>query len=81
MYIGFAGKENGKCVQDEDAFSYAMERCTTDCIEEFVKEFEGYFICGMSEQKVLEFREDVVEWFFSGNWIKNDKESETKNGN
>ena len=74
MYIGLAGKENGKCVQDEDAFSYAMERCTTDCIEEFVNEFEGYFACGMSEQKVLEFREDVVEWFFSGDWIY--KESE-----
>ena len=71
MFFGI-GPEQGKKVKDEDAFMYAMERCTTDYAEEFLNEFIFYSIRKPSELQV--FREDVVEWFYSGNWIF--KESE-----
>lgn len=67
MYVGF-GPEKGKRVEEEDAFGYAMERCTTDCTDDFCKEFATQHF--MTIEDVLDFRERVVEWFYSGNWIK-----------
>lgn len=40
-------------VKEEDAFSYALERC----------------LCGAEEEQ-KEFKEMLVDWFYSGNWIK-----------
>ena len=55
MYIGI-GAEKGKEIFDEDAFLYALERSTVGADkEEFDKNFP-------------EFHEDLVEWFYSGNW-------------
>ena len=67
MYVGI-GMEHGKRVLEEDAFSYAMDRCTTDCADDFCKEFGGLHL--ITIQDMHELRESVVEWFYSGNWIK-----------
>lgn len=50
-------KEDGRIVQQEDALEYALMRCMTTDKEEFIKEFG----------------QDIEEWFFSGNWIKEQK--------
>lgn len=47
-------KEAGRIIQQEDALEYALMRCMTTDKEEFVKEFG----------------QEIEEWFFSGNWIK-----------
>lgn len=63
LYIGI-GPENGKTVQEEDAFMYAMECVTTREKEwnEFCKNFQ------FTERDLQQFRENVVNWFYSGNW-------------
>lgn len=73
MYIGIA-KEAGKRVLEEDAFGYAMERCTDDTAEEFLKEFADDLKNLNTVEDLQKFRADVVEWFYSGNWIKEDKD-------
>lgn len=55
------GPETGKFVNKEDAFSYAIERCLNGTVEE-QKEFMD------------EFKEVLVEWFYSGNWIEEERE-------
>lgn len=67
MFVGF-GPERGKRVEEEDAFGYAMDRCSTDCAEDFLKEFKGLSLITVDDIK--EFREMVVEWFYSGNWVR-----------
>lgn len=57
VYVG-TGPEKGEIVPEEDAFSYAFNRCVN----------------GSDEDKE-EFKEVLVEWFFSGNWVRQ-KESE-----
>lgn len=66
MYIGI-NQESGKKVRDEDAFIYAIERCTTDFAEKFIEEFKGYPINTVEDMR--SFRFDLMEWFYSGNWI------------
>lgn len=73
MYIGIC-IETGKRVLEEDAFAYAMERCTTDYACDFLHEF-GEDLRNLSTAYDLQkFRADVVEWFYSGNWIKEDED-------
>lgn len=52
FYYGI-GPEQGKIIEEDQAFDYALERCLEGTLE---------------DQK--EFREMLVEWFYSGNWIK-----------
>ncbi len=54
-YVGYEGigPEKGTFVRSEDAYAYALERCTK----------------GAQEDR-KEFREMLVEWFYSGNWIR-----------
>ena len=52
MYYGI-GSEQGKMIEEDEAFDYALERCLKGTLE---------------DQK--EFKEMLVEWFYSGNWIK-----------
>lgn len=47
------GLEEGIHVNEEDAYSYALERCTKGTPED-----------------IKEFREMLVEWYYSGNWVK-----------
>lgn len=55
-YYEGIGPEQGTVVSQEDAYSYALERC----------------LSGTEDDK-QEFREMLVEWFYSGNWINNGK--------
>lgn len=48
-------------VAEEDAFDYAIERCVETVPEGFRK-----------IKWTQEFKETIVEWFYSDNWIKED---------
>ena len=62
-YEGFA-TEKGKFVRAEDALAYAAERCGIRSIDTTAPDAD-------------EFKEMLVDWFFSGNWLKvNDDEEE-----
>ena len=64
MYVG-VGQETGKEVADEDAFSYACERCRIGDAEE-----KQLFIEEASESRGMDdFVENLVERFYTGNWI------------
>lgn len=52
MFVGIAGQEKGICVNECDAYSYALER--------------------MEEDK--ELQEEFIEYFYSGNWIREEEE-------
>ena len=54
-YYEGIGPEQGTVVSDEDAYSYALERC----------------LSGTEEDK-QEFREMLIEWFYSGHWTRRD---------
>ena len=58
FYYGI-GLEQGKIIEEGQAFDYALERCLEGTLE---------------DQK--EFREMLVEWFYSGNWIETDNAQE-----
>lgn len=47
-------------VPEEDAFDYAIERCTTI----------PFAVAGI--EWVQEFKDMVVEWFYSYNWVHED---------
>lgn len=51
------GIEHGKRVEDENALEYAMARIGIEAVGDIDPEFA----------------EMLVEWFFSGNWIKEDE--------
>ena len=51
------GPEKGKFVRTEDALIYATERCGIRKID-------------VTAPDAAEFMEMLVEWFFSGNWVK-----------
>ena len=71
VYVGI-GPESGKRVTEENAFMYAMERCTTDSkdMQEFCDYFTGVRFGKAKPDELTEFRKDLVEWYYSGNWIK-----------
>lgn len=56
-YYEGIGPEQGTVVSQEDAYSYALERC----------------LSGTEEDK-QEFKEMLVEWFYSGNWVRREEE-------
>lgn len=58
MYVG-VGPEQGKVIEKEQAYQYALERC----------------LHGTPEDQ-QEFREMLVDWFYSGNFIKEEKKEE-----
>lgn len=64
MYIGI-GPEAGKRVKEYDAFSYACERCLTGKEEEH----RMFFEIARNSKDMLEFAGDLVEWYYSGNWV------------
>lgn len=73
MYYEGINSNKGMRVEEEDAFAYAM-----DCIlkdeeeyEEFEKEFGRRFILGTisCRSQFLEFAKDLVDWFYSGDWL------------
>lgn len=57
---GYISLETGVFVRQEDAFDYALEQC-----------FEIVPACVHELRWAEEFREMLVEWFYSnGNWVK-----------
>ena len=58
-YVGFA-TEKGVIVPVDDSLEYAMERCKSN--ENDRKAFEQ------------EFGQEIVEWFYSGNFVKENVE-------
>ena len=44
MYIGIAGRDKGKCINDCDAYQYALEQMQGD--EELKKEFVEWVYSG-----------------------------------
>ncbi len=75
MYKGMTGtKEHNKRISDGNAFAYAMERITTDPedMEAFKKEFMSFGKVSLPDLE--DFRELLVEWFYSGNWIKEEED-------
>lgn len=49
----------GTFVPEEEAFDYALERCF-EVVPNFVRRLKW----------TEEFREMLVEWFYSGNWVE-----------
>lgn len=70
MYVGFLS-EHGKMINDYDAFAYALERCMYDdqLSDEFEKEFNDYFVNGTTSNRMIDFEDDLLDWFYSGDWI------------
>lgn len=68
MYIGVA-VETGKRIYEDDAFSYACERCKNGTLEEQ----ETFLELAQHCEDMKDFAENLVEWYFSGNWIKEEK--------
>lgn len=76
-YVGIAGSVTGVKVPQSEAFRFALLKCTTchlgddnDC-----RDFVNIFLVEHPEYKTNsviteEFERDLVEWFYSGNWIK-----------
>ena len=64
MYIG-VGPESGKRVKEYDAFAYACERSLTGKEEER----RAFLEIAKASIDMLEFASNLVEWFYSGNWI------------
>jgi hypothetical protein len=61
-YRSFCGNE---FVPLDEAFEYAIDKCINGIEadrEAFAREFKGEF--------KEESKDDIVEWFFSGNWVK-----------
>lgn len=59
MYYQGIQSEEGRIVREEDALSYALERC----------------LLGTKEDQE-EFRDALIEWFYSGNWIRREEDDE-----
>lgn len=56
---GWTEFKTGIFVPEEDAFNYALERCL-EVVPNFVHRMKW----------TPEFKEMLVEWFYSGNWVK-----------
>lgn len=56
MYYRGIFCEEGKIVQEEEAYDYALERC-----------LHG------SEVDQQEFKDMLVEWYYSGNWLQEEE--------
>lgn len=65
MYIG-VNEETGKNVHEDDAFSYACDRCRFGTLEER----ETFLRLAQKCESIEDFAENLVEWYFSGNWLK-----------
>ncbi len=58
---GWVEKETGVFVPEEDAFDYAIEQCVKVVPDGFRR-----------IKWTQEFKDMLTEWFFSGNWVKED---------
>lgn len=56
---GYKNITNGTFVPEKSAFDYAIDHCTNFVPSEFHK-----------IEWTQEFKEMLVEWFYSGDWVK-----------
>lgn len=61
-YVGL-GPENGKIIAEENALSYAMKCCG--------------IVKGGHGPDWSEFSDMLIDWFYSGNWLKEESGRET----
>lgn len=74
-YMGICS-ERGKRVEEDDAFEYALKetRKSKEVQADFVRCFgEEFDKIRLTEE---ETKQEFVEWFFSGNWLERDEESD-----
>lgn len=71
MYTGI-NAEAGEKVMEEDAFSYACERCRAGDLE--MK--ETFLEIAKHSEDMEDFTETLVGWFYSGNWVKEENYTE-----
>lgn len=57
--MGYEKMDGSEFVRDEDALHYAMEKCGIPTLHNFAPEHK-------------EFQDMLVEWYFSGNWVRVD---------
>lgn len=58
---GYTEIGTGIFIAEEDAFNYAIEQCVK-CVSRGFRDIDW----------TDEFKEMIVEWFYSGNWVKED---------
>lgn len=78
MFRGIA-ENYGKNISASDAFSYALERVFSNKKDthEFCEAFPQFNIKILADDYQLEeFKHDLVEWFYSGNWVHKNEESD-----
>lgn len=68
MYVGI---NNKKRISDDDAFCYACACCNTGDKEER----ETFMELAKEAGSIEEFAEELVSWFFSGNWVYEEEKS------
>ena len=65
MYV-VVNKELGHVLQAEEVFSDACERCLKGTIEEH----DTFLEIATHSEDMENFAETLIEWFYSGNWVK-----------
>ena len=75
MYI-WIGPENGKCVQEEEAFSYACQQIVSEAQEERETAMQIFREAG----DISEAADRLTEWFYSGNWIREEPFRDKRQG-
>jgi hypothetical protein len=64
-------------VKDEDAFSYAIEHCfDLETVDDFLLEFGEVMFTNLNVSKLDEFKQDVIDWFYSAEWSHYDENQE-----
>lgn len=71
MFKGI-GPEAGKKIREQDAFSYACERCLTGTEEEH----RTFLEIAQNSKDMLEFASALLGWYYSGNWINDTPEGQ-----
>ena len=68
MYYKGIGPEKGRRVPQEDAFDYALKGCRKGTPEEQ----ENFLMLIIAADSMEEFEKDLVDWYFSGNWVQHE---------
>lgn len=64
-------------VKDEDAFGYAIEHCfDLETVDDFLSEFGEIMFTNLNMSKLDEFKQDVIDWFYSSEWTHYDEDEE-----
>ena len=72
---GYRGicKESGKNVREDEAYDYALAEVKSAKDEELTKDFIEFAI-SLIDNGEEDHKKEMVDWFFSGNWINEEIE-------